>query len=180
MKAIEQLDAFDAQRQCANVIIETPKGSSVKFSYKPELGLFYAKRLLPPGMVFPFNFGFIPSTLGDDGDPLDILILNDVPLLCGCLVKARLVAVAKAEQTEHGQTMRNDRIIGALLDEESPPEFLKLDYTPRLAAQIQFFFATYNRFSGKEFKVLGVGSPQRAKKLIRDGEKKFREEQMKK
>lgn len=156
-----------------NVIIETSRGSPVKYSYRPDNGLFYAKRLLPPGMVFPFNFGFIPSTLGEDGDPVDIIILNEVPLIPGCLVKALLVAVIHAEQTENGKTYRNDRLVGALMDEESPKEFLKERLDDRQVAEVQFFFATYNHFSGKEFRVLGTGSAEQATQLVRAGEERF-------
>ena len=173
MKTLEQLPAFTDGQKSVNVIIETPKGAPVKYSYRPESGAFYAKRLLPPGMVFPFNFGFIPSTLEEDGDPLDILLLNEISLACGCLVKACLVAVVNAEQTEHGKTYRNDRIVGAVLDEESPAEFLKLDLNQRRLSEIQFFFATYNRFSGKEFRVLGTGGPEQAGQLVRKGEKNW-------
>jgi inorganic pyrophosphatase len=178
-KAIEQLAAFvDEEQKLINVIVETGKGSAVKYSYRAEEGLFYAKRLLPPGMVFPFNFGFIPSTLGDDGDPLDILILNDVPLVCGCLAKARLLAVVEAEQTEHSRTFRNDRLVGTLVDEESPPPFLKQTLDERRGAEIQYFFATYNKLGGKEFKVLETAGAEQAKRLVRRGQDKFSEREM--
>jgi inorganic pyrophosphatase len=175
-RSIEQLPAFDEKQSAVHVIIETSKGGGVKYSYKPKTGMFYAKRLLPPGMVFPFNFGFIPSTLGEDGDPVDMLILNDVPLVCGCLVKATLVAVINAEQTENGKTFRNDRLVGALADEESPAEFLKMELDARRVAEVQFFFATYNQFSGKQFKVLGTGDSEEARRLVLVGEKRFSRE----
>ena len=177
-KSIDQLDAFDDEKHLVNVVIETSKGGPVKYSFKSSAGLFYAKRLLPPGMIFPFNFGFIPSTLGDDGDPLDVLILNDVPLQTGCLVKASLVAVVNAEQTEKGKTFRNDRLVGAVKDEESPPAFLEEVLDKRRIAEIQFFFATYNKFSGKDFKVLGTGGPEEAKQVVLKGEAKFREKKL--
>jgi inorganic pyrophosphatase len=77
--AIEKIKAFDKTNHDLNVIIETPKGSRFKYVYTPKSGLFRVKRALPPGMVFPFNYGFIPSTRGADGDPLDIII-HDEPL----------------------------------------------------------------------------------------------------
>jgi inorganic pyrophosphatase len=84
---IARLPAFDPDKKCVNVVIETPKGSCIKYAYDAECGLFALKRALPQGFAFPFNFGFVPSTLGEDGDPLDILILNEEPLFPGCLVK---------------------------------------------------------------------------------------------
>lgn len=173
---IEQLPAFNDDQKSVNVIIETSKGGPVKYSYRPEAGLFHAKRLLPPGMVFPFNFGFIPSTLGEDGDPVDVLMLYDLPLVCGCLVKAALIAVVNAEQTEQGKTFRNDRLVGSILDEESPAEFLQVELDDRRVAEIQFFFATYNRFSGKEFRVLGTGGPEEASRIVHEGQARFRKQ----
>jgi inorganic pyrophosphatase len=174
---LEQLPSFGPEGKSVQVIIETGKGSPVKYSYQPKAGMFYAKRLLPPGMMFPFNFGFIPSTIGDDGDPLDVLILNDIPLVCGCLVKAELVAVVRAEQSEGGRTFRNDRLIGSVLDEESPSEFLEFKLDARRVAEIGYFFNTYNQFSGKEFKVLGTGSAEEARRLVQDGQQKFKDHQ---
>src|SRR3954451_24377864 len=92
-------------------IIETPKGSSEKYGYDPKTTLFKLKKILPAGMVFPYDFGFIPKTRGGDGDPLDVLILMDEPAFTGCLVATRLLGVIEAEQTEKGKTERNDRLI---------------------------------------------------------------------
>src|SRR5918912_4248095 len=90
-----------------NVIIETPKGSRNKFDYDEETGLFKIGGVLPAGASFPFDFGFVPSTVGGDGDPLDVLVLMDDPAFPGCLVAARLIGVIQAEQTEKdGKTER--------------------------------------------------------------------------
>src|SRR5260370_28060519 len=82
-----QLDA--KKRQC-KAIIETPKGCRNKFDYDPESNLFMLGGLLPEGMMFPFDFGFIPSTLGGDGDPLHIMVLMDAPAHVGCLIDVRI------------------------------------------------------------------------------------------
>ena len=68
--------------------------------------------LLPQGMMFPFDFGFVPSTLGEDGDPLDIMVLMDAPAHVGCLMEVRIIGIIKAEQTEHGKTESNNRLLG--------------------------------------------------------------------
>ena len=70
---------LDAKKRVCRAIIETPKGCRNKFDYDPDSGLFTLGGLLPEGMMFPFDFGFLPSTLGGDGDPLDILVLMDAP-----------------------------------------------------------------------------------------------------
>ena len=86
-KPIDCLKPFDTKGKCLNVIVETPKGSRVKYAYDIESGFFLLSKALPEGMVFPFNFGFVPKTLAADGDPLDVLILNEEPLISGCLLK---------------------------------------------------------------------------------------------
>lgn len=174
---IEDLEAFDEGLKCVNVIIEAPKGSHFKYVYTPELGLFRIKRALPRGMVFPFNFGFIPGTQGADGDPLDILIVNDEPISIGCLVRVRLLGVVEAEQTEHGKTFRNDRLVGAVMDEETPQEYLHVVFDSRYLKPIEFFFVTYNKLSKKEFKVLGAGTHQEAERMVREGMKLFKKDQ---
>lgn len=178
-EAFSQPGAFAEEAGHVNVMIETPRGSRVKYSYAPESGLFRAKRLLPERLVFPFNFGFIPLTLAADGDPVDILIVNDQPMVCGCLAKTRLLGVIEAEQTEGGKKMRNDRIIGLAVDEETPAEFMTVNLDEARIPQISFFFAAYNRLSGKEFKALRTGSPKEAEKLARQGMENFKNEKNK-
>jgi inorganic pyrophosphatase len=105
------LPPFDKDSGYVNAIIDTPKGSRNKFEFDDKIGMFKLGGALPVGAVFPFDFGYIPSTKGGDGDALDILILMDEPAFVGCLVPAKLIGVIEAEQTEDGQTTRNDRLI---------------------------------------------------------------------
>jgi inorganic pyrophosphatase len=91
---------LDTKKATCLAIIETPKGSRNKFSYDPETGLFKLGGLLPEGMRFSFDFGFVPSTLGEDGDPLDVLVLMDAPAHVGCQVDIRVVGVIAGKQSE--------------------------------------------------------------------------------
>src|SRR5436190_4379283 len=81
-----------------HVVIETPRGSTSKFAFDDENGLFKLKHALPQGMVFPFNFGFFPGTEAGDGDPLDVLVLHEQALFPGCLMEVRLLGVIEAQQ----------------------------------------------------------------------------------
>jgi inorganic pyrophosphatase len=109
---ISRLAPFAPDGGDLRVIIETPQGSRNKFDYDAELGLFKLGGVLPAGAVFPFDFGFVPSTTGGDGDPLDVLVLMDEAAFAGCLVEARLIGVIEAKQTERdGKTTRNDRLV---------------------------------------------------------------------
>ena len=159
-----------------HVIIETPKGSRNKFNYDEEHRLFKLGGVLPAGAVFPFDFGFIPSTLGGDEDPLDVLLLMDEPAFTGCLVPSRLVAVIEAEQTERdGETTRNDRLIAVAAASHTHQRVRSLaDLSPALLDEIEHFFISYNQIKGKIFKPLGRFGPVRAARLVEEGVKKFR------
>src|ERR1700733_8357960 len=100
MMTPETIPACDEDYEQWRVIIETPKGSRNKYDYSVEFKCFQLGKVLPEGMVFPFDFGFLPSTLGEDGDPVDVLLLMDQPTFCGCVVPSRLIGVIEAQQTE--------------------------------------------------------------------------------
>ena len=170
-KIISCLPAFDVENKCLNVIVETPKGSRVKYAYDADTGLLELKRALPEGMVFPFNFGFIPSTKAPDGDPLDILILNEEPLIAGCLLKVRPIAVIKAEQKEGKETIRNDRIIGLAIGKQTPTELESMELDERLLWQIEHFFVAYNKLDGKKFTVIKTAGPKKAKEMVQKASK---------
>jgi inorganic pyrophosphatase len=95
---LTQICTFRKNQNDLNVIIETPKGSRNKLDYEPDLGVFELAGVLPEGSVFPYDFGFVPSTLGEDGDPLDVLVLLDESVPTGCLISARLIGVIEADQ----------------------------------------------------------------------------------
>ncbi|HEX3800313.1 MAG TPA: inorganic diphosphatase [Verrucomicrobiae bacterium] len=172
---IEKLKPYAEKNKCVNVIVETPKGSRVKYAYDPETGFFILSKALPEGMMFPFNFGFVPNTLAEDGDPLDILVLNEEPLISGCLLKVQPIAIIKATQTEDDGEVRNDRIIGQALSKETPLEFQEESFDKRMASQIGFFFTSYNKLYGKKFKILGIGGKHKAFEMIDRSIKRFRD-----
>lgn len=165
------LPAFDAETGGLTVVIETPKGSRNKFSYDEKTGFFTLSKMLPVGMAFPFSFGFIPSTRGGDGDPLDVLMVFEEFLFPGCVVAARLIGGFKAKQSEEGKMKRNDRLLAVpvLPQEYSPPRSVR-DLDKRLLSEIEEFFGTYQRLMGKKFKVLGVLGPREAEKLVRESQ----------
>ena len=164
------LSAFEAGSEELNVLVETPKGNRNKFKYDESRGLFKLSGLLPVGAVFPFDFGFIPSTLGGDGDPLDVLILMDEPAFPGCLVPARLIGVIEADQTEDGETKRNDRLIAVAIDSRTHNDIQTLDdLNENLVNDIEHFFVSFNEAKGKQFEPLGRFGPERAKKVVEEG-----------
>jgi inorganic pyrophosphatase len=161
------LEPFDEETGDANVIIETPKGSRNKFTYDEKRGLFELSGVLPAGAVFPFDFGFVPSTLGGDGDPLDVLVLMDEPAFAGCLVLARLIGVIEAEQTEQGKTERNDRLIAVASKSRDLRDVGALDQlNQHLVDEIEHFFVSYNQIKGKRFEPRGRFGPDHARRLV--------------
>ena len=152
-RILSQLPAFAEKGPCVRAVIETPKGSPHKYTYDPEYEAFELTKTLPQGMTFPFDFGFIPSTQGDDGDPLDVLVLMDFPAITGCVVKSRLIGCMQAEQKEKGKkVMRNDRFIAVADDARGLSDVRALsDLRPGLMKEIKAFFIQYNKLAGKEF-----------------------------
>jgi inorganic pyrophosphatase len=109
---LSETATFDAKSGDLRVVIETPKGSRNKYDYDPDCDCMELGTVLPEGMSFPYDFGFVPSTLGDDGDPLDILVLMDAPVIPGCVIRARPIGAIEAKQKAKGEDWeRNDRLI---------------------------------------------------------------------
>jgi inorganic pyrophosphatase len=152
------------------VVIETPKSTQNKYTLAPQLGAFILGGVLPAGAVFPFDFGFVPSTLGADGDPLDVLVLMDASAFTGCIVRCRLIRVIEAEQTEDSKTERNDRLIAVAVKAITHRPLQKLaDMNEDLIRQIEHFFVSYNQAKGKTFVSMQRGGPDRACALVQEG-----------
>jgi inorganic pyrophosphatase len=173
--SVSALGAYDAAEEQWRVIIETPKGSHNKYKFDDNLGLFMLNGVLPEGMSFPYDFGFLPSTVGEDGDPLDVLLLMDEPAFCGCLVPARLIGVIEAQQTEEdGTSERNDRLVAVPVKARnfSDCKSVKQLNDHRLY-EIEQFFVSYNRIHGKKFKLLGLHGVAKAETCARRGMDRF-------
>src|SRR6202795_3479503 len=152
---------LDPKKDTCRALIENPKGCRNKFDYDPVSGLFMLGGLLPEGMMFPFDFGFIPSTLGEDGDPLDILVLMDAPAHVGCLIEVRIIGIITAEQSEKGKTESNDRLLGVAIHSYDHEGLETInDVSKTLLDQLEEFFVSYNKQRGKKFRVTGTRGPK--------------------
>ena len=149
-------------------IVETPKGSSAKYDYDVQRNGFKLKKLLPAGMVFPFDFGFIPFTEGGDGDPLDVIIISEIQSFPGCIIDCRLIGAITAKQTANSKTVRNDRFLAIPLASELFEDIHSIKNLPGdIVTQLENFFINYNKLEGKIFKpIKHISSPQ-ALKLIK-------------
>jgi inorganic pyrophosphatase len=172
MAACRRIEPF-ASKKSINVIVETPKGKRNKFAFDEELDIFRLKKVLPAGEAFPYDFGFVPGTRADDGDPIDVLLLMDESAYPGCLVEARLVGVIEAEQEEEGKSVRNDRLV-AVAEEAHDYHHIKTmgDIDKSLLKELEHFFVSYNEARGITFRLLSARGPQHARTLLKASIKK--------
>jgi inorganic pyrophosphatase len=166
------LKPIDKKDGLVQVIIETPANSRNKFAYDPDQGIFALKKVLPAGMVFPYDFGFLPQTLAPDGDPIDVLLLMDEPAFPGCAVRARLVGVIEGEQLDGKKKVRNDRLIAVAEANHQYANVRKLkDLPSQWMKEVQGFFVNYHNLEGKKYRLLGCKGADAAMTLIKEAMK---------
>jgi len=166
---LSQLKPLDAKDEgMIKVVIETPKGSRNKYAFDPKERVFELKKVLPAGMTFPYDFGFVPQTEAEDGDPVDVMVLMDEPAFPGCVLKCRPIGVMEGKQGEKKDWERNDRIIAI---EEQAHSFADIqsidDLGKQFCRELEEFFVNYHRLTGKEYKIIGVKGKNAVQKLIK-------------
>jgi inorganic pyrophosphatase len=154
------------------VIVETPGRCRNKYKLDEESGRMKFSKVMPQGMVFPYDFGFFPGTKADDGDPLDVLILNDEPTFPGCQIDCRLIGLVRAHQRDaNGSEHRNDRLIAVA---EGSVVFASIrelaDLEPKLLEQIEDFFANYQKVRDVEVTLRGRGDSTEAQEKLKSSE----------
>jgi inorganic pyrophosphatase len=164
-----------------HAVIEAAQGSRNKLKYEPELGALVLHAVLPLGASFPYDFGFVPSTLGDDGDPLDVLVFMDEAVPPGTVVPCRVVGVIEAEQKEKGgKPKRNDRLLAVAAKTQRYVNCRELpDLAGNVLDEIERFFVFYNRQKGVVFKPLGRRGAAQAEKLLAQGRRLFKKREKK-
>ncbi len=129
-------------------------------------------KLLPEGMMFPYDFGFIPNTKAEDGDSLDVLVLSDEPMFPGCELQCRIIGVLRANQREKGKENRNDRLIAVADGSVLYAGVNQLsDLEPAVLKQIEQFFTNYQKVRNIEFEVIERGGPRAALALVEESTK---------
>jgi inorganic pyrophosphatase len=152
-----------------NVVIEIPQGSgAIKYEVDKDSGAVCVDRFLGTSMVYPANYGFVPNTLSDDGDPADVLVLSPVPMIPGCVVRCRPVGVLKMQDESGG----DEKIVAVPVDKITPAFKQVQDYAdlpPFICQQIEHFFCHYKDLeAGKWVKIEGWGTVAEAKQLLRE------------
>lgn len=168
-----KLKPIDKREDLIQVIIETPAGSRNKFAFDPEQEIFTVKAVLPAGMAFPYDFGFLPRTRGGDGDPIDVLLLMDEPAFPGIAVKANLIGVIEGEQIDGKKKIRNDRLVAVAGVTHRYANIRKLgDLPKKWIGELETFFVNYHNLEGKKYRLLGTRGANAAMTLIKKAQKK--------
>ncbi|UCI22631.1 inorganic diphosphatase (plasmid) [Mesorhizobium sp. B2-1-8] len=163
-------------RNLFRVIVETPRGSAAKLAYEPKTGVFEYSRLLPVGNTYPYDWGFVPSTLGDDGDPLDGLVIHQAAAAPGVVIKCDLLGALRVKQRDpDGTKVRNDRYIFCPHKEDAPDEpVAAADVSQDLRREIEQFFLSSVLGTGKKIKLKGWQDAAEAKLSLTKEMKSFK------
>lgn len=155
-----------------NAVIEIPQGSVHKYEYDKQLHVFRLDRTLYSPVHYPGDYGFIPSTLGQDGDPLDVLVLVDAPSFSGCVIEVRPIGVLRmVDQGKHDEkilaVVENDPVYREIRDSSQ--------VFPHLLREIEHFFSIYKNLEGKKTEIAGWSAAEEARKIILEGQKRLEE-----
>jgi inorganic pyrophosphatase len=167
MVDLAAIPARDA-RGAVRVVVESPRGATLKVKYDPALGAMSVSRPLPLGLAYPYDWGFVPGTRAEDGDPLDALVYWDVPSYPGVVVPCRAIAVVRLEQdSKTNGRVRNDRILAVPVKHSRGDAITSPDDLPaRVKDEIAQFFLSTIFFEPKNPSLLGWGGPEEAAHLI--------------
>jgi inorganic pyrophosphatase len=161
-----------------HVVVETPRGSAAKLEFDPDLQLFTLSKALILGLTYPYDWGFIPSTTGADGDPIDVLVLHDAATTPGLVMKCKIIGVLEVVQTEDGKhAMRNDRIIA--VPRHSHREQAEADareLPKQVRSEIEKFFVATDELEKKELKFRGWKGPKTGNRLVDKAAKQFKKD----
>ncbi len=161
MNLLHDIPAGEAEK--INVIIEIPRFSKNKYEIDKKTGLIALDRVMHTSQDYPFDYGFVPQTLFDDGDALDIVLLTTYPLMPGILVRSRPVAVM--EMIDGGE--RDDKIIAVPVDDPRFEDIKDLsDLNKHFLKEMEHFFGTYKKIQNKEVEVLGFKGKEEAVKAF--------------
>lgn len=172
------LERVTAGRDLANdfnVIIEIPMNADpIKYEIDKETGALFVDRFVSTAMHYPCNYGYVPHTLSDDGDPVDVLVITPFALMPGVVVRCRPIGLLKMTDEAGGDT----KLLAVPIDKLTPLyrgiETTR-DLPESVLAQISHFFAHYKDLEpGKWVKVEGWGSPEEAKKEIKEGVRRYK------
>jgi inorganic pyrophosphatase len=156
------------------VVIETPRGSRAKFRYDPELQIFTLSKSLLVGLTYPHDWGFVPSTKAEDGDPIDIMVIHDAATSPGLVLTCRVIGVLQIQQKSKNNAERNDRLFAVPRRSHSERGLRDVrDLSKPILEELEKFFVATDELEDKELKIIGWKGPKIALKAINDAAKSF-------
>lgn len=180
---LTKLELIDKQNRTSQdessyrCVVEAPRGSSVKFKYDPDVGVFVMGHELIKGLTYPFDWGFLPSTLGADGDPLDVMIFHDAASPTGIVIPSQIIGVLEVEQHEDDEKWeRNDRFFAVPVSSHREDSLNHVDQlSKRMRTELAQFFEETSALEKKKVRIREWHGPKTAKKLIAEGQDAFRQ-----
>src|ERR1700751_1938525 len=160
-----------------HVVVETPRGSRAKFAYDPKLETFALTKSLLTGLTYPHDWGFVPSTKAEDGDPIDIMVVHDAATFPGIVLTCRIIGILQIEQKSKGKTERNDRLFAVPRDSHSEQALKDVrDLSEPTQQELEKFFKATDELEDKELDVIGWKGPKTAVAAIKDASKSFKKD----
>jgi len=173
---VHDLPPFDAQHHL-RVVVETPRGANIKIKYDEDLGCFSLSRILPLGVTYPYDFGFVPQTLAQDGDPIDVMVLIDALTYPGVVISCRLLGALQVE--ERGLRGRpNHRLVAVPAKAARQDELRNFsDLGRRMQQELERFFVMSSAFTSKDPVVRGWVGPDAAFDMVQRSISRYKERQ---
>lgn len=163
-----------AQDGDVHVVVETPRGSRAKFAYDPNLEVFSLTKSLLTGLTYPYDWGFVPSTRADDGDPIDVMMVHDGASFPGLVVTCRVIGVLQIEQKAKHKSERNDRLFAVPRRSHAEKALGHVrDLTRPIQEELEKFFIATDELQDKRLSIIGWMGPKSAKQLVKAAAKSF-------
>src|ERR1700749_4324905 len=173
MPSLNKLPSFSEDGD-VHVVIETPRGSRAKFAYDPKLETFALSKSLLTGLSYPHDWGFVPSTKADDGDPLDIMVIHDAATFPGLVVACRIIGILQIEQKSKKKSERNDRLFAVPRRSHSERALNDVaELTKPIREELEKFFIATDELEDKTLKIIGWKGPKAAVQAIKDAARAF-------
>jgi inorganic pyrophosphatase len=164
------------EKNSIRCIVETPRGSRAKFTYDPEAKIFAMSKALVTGLTYPYDWGFIPSTLGEDGDPADVMLLHDVATYPGTMICAQLVGVLRVVDVEKDEKTPNPRLFAVPVGANREHELEDVrQLSKRLRKELEKFFKQTAALQSKEVEIIDWDGPKAAQEILEACAARYRE-----
>ena len=164
------LDPGPLSPETVRMIVEIPKNSTNKYEYDGELGMFRLDRALYSPMHYPGDYGFIPGTLAEDDDPLDVLCLVQEPSFTGCLVMVRPVGILIMKDEREG----DEKVLAVPTQNPRYDQIHTMDQIfPHVRRELEHFFEIYKELQGAVMQIDGWGGPPEARKAIAECRQRY-------